>query len=46
MNKTWLLLLSLFFSSNTFSQKYDFQTIKDINITPVTAQENTGTDVF
>jgi bleomycin hydrolase len=43
MNKAFLLLLSLFFSLNTFSQKYDFQTIKDIIAMPVISQDNTGT---
>lgn len=43
MNKTFLPLLSLFISLNTFSQKYDFQTIKDIEATPVISQDITGT---
>lgn len=43
MNKTTLLSLSLFFSATVFSQKYDFQPIKDIQATPVTSQGNTGT---
>lgn len=43
MNKALLLSASLFFSLNTFSQKYDFQTIKDIEATPVISQDNTGT---
>jgi bleomycin hydrolase len=43
MNKTLLLLLSLFFSLNTFSQKYDFQSIKEITCTEVVDQQNTGT---
>ncbi|MFN3753768.1 C1 family peptidase [Flavobacterium sp.] len=43
MNKTLLLLLSLFFSLNTFSQKYDFQTIKEITCTEVVDQQKTGT---
>lgn len=43
MNKTSLLSLSLLFSLHVFSQKYDFQTIKDIEATPVTSQGNTGT---
>ncbi len=43
MNKTFLFSLSLFFSLNAFSQKYDFQAIKDIEATPVTSQDNTGT---
>ncbi|WP_284653357.1 C1 family peptidase [Flavobacterium terrisoli] len=43
MNKTLLTIASLFFGLNTFAQAYDFQTIKNIEATPVTAQENTGT---
>ncbi len=43
MNKTLLLFLSLFFSLNTFSQKYDFQTITNIEVTPIITQQNTGT---
>lgn len=43
MNKAFLLLLSFFFSLNTFSQKYDFQIIKDIEANPVISQGNTGT---
>lgn len=43
MNKTLLLFLSFFFSLNTFSQKYDFQLITNIEVTPVITQQNTGT---
>lgn len=43
MNKTFITFLVLFLTLNTFSQKYDFQIIKEIECTPVTAQQNTGT---
>jgi bleomycin hydrolase len=43
MNKTFFTVTALFLSLNTFSQKYDFQIIKDIEATPVVAQQNTGT---
>jgi bleomycin hydrolase len=43
MNKTFISFLVLFTTLNTFSQKYDFQIIKDIETTPVTAQQKTGT---
>jgi bleomycin hydrolase len=43
MNKTFITVTALFLSLNTFSQKYDFQVIKDIEATPVVAQQNTGT---
>ncbi|MFN3968797.1 C1 family peptidase [Flavobacterium sp.] len=43
MNKTFITVTALFLSLNTFSQKYDFQIIKDIEATPVVAQQNTGT---
>nr|WP_294776876.1 C1 family peptidase [uncultured Flavobacterium sp.] len=43
MNKTFISVIALFLSLNTFSQKYDFQIIKDIEATPVVAQQNTGT---
>lgn len=43
MKKTLPLFLFLFLYLNAFSQKYDFQIIKDIEATPVVAQENTGT---
>lgn len=43
MNKTLITVVTLFLSLNTFSQKYDFQIIKDIEATPVVAQQNTGT---
>lgn len=43
MNKTLLVVTALFLCSNTFSQKYDFQIIKDIEATPVVSQGNTGT---
>ncbi|MEK8179603.1 C1 family peptidase [Flavobacterium buctense] len=43
MNKKLLLLLSLFFSLSTFSQKYDFQVIKEITCAEVIDQQNTGT---
>lgn len=43
MNKTFITLTALFLSLNAFSQKYDFQIIKDIEATPVVAQQNTGT---
>lgn len=43
MNKTLLTLTSLFFGLNAFAQAYDFQAIKDIQTTPVIAQENTAT---
>lgn len=43
MKKTLIAVSALFMTLNTFSQKYDFQIIKEINCTPVTAQQNTGT---
>jgi bleomycin hydrolase len=43
MNKTLITAAALFLSLNAFSQKYDFQIIKDIEATPVVAQQNTGT---
>lgn len=43
MNKTFFLFLAVTFSTIAFSQKYDFQIIRDIEATPVVAQENTGT---
>lgn len=43
MNKTFIIVLALFITLSTFSQKYEFQTIKEIKCTPVTAQQNTGT---
>ncbi|WP_333875614.1 C1 family peptidase [Flavobacterium sp.] len=43
MNKNILCGLLLLLSGQVFSQKYNFQTVKDIEATPVTAQENTGT---
>ena len=43
MNKTFISVIALFLSLNTFSQKYDFQINKDIEATPVVAQQNTGT---
>ncbi len=43
MNKTFITVTALFLSLNTFSQKYDFQIVKEIEATPVVAQQNTGT---
>lgn len=43
MNKTFITITTLFLSLNAFSQKYDFQIIKDIEATPVVTQQNTGT---
>jgi bleomycin hydrolase len=43
MNKTFIAVSALFMTLNAFSQKYEFQIIKEIKCTPVTAQQNTGT---
>lgn len=43
MNKSIFYVAFLLFSYAGFSQTYEFQTIKDIEATPVTSQDQTGT---
>ena len=43
MNKKLLYISLLFVGLNAYSQKYNFQIIKDIEATPVITQQNTGT---
>lgn len=43
MNKSIFYVAFLLFSYSGFSQTYEFQTIKDIEATPVTSQDQTGT---
>ena len=43
MKKTILCFSMLFLSHLSFSQKYEFQTIKDIECTPIISQGATGT---
>lgn len=43
MNKFSLYLGALSLSFASYSQQYDFQTIKEINCLPITSQGNTGT---
>ncbi|WP_277013801.1 C1 family peptidase [Flavobacterium lindanitolerans] len=43
MRQTFLPIALLAFAFSAYSQKYDFQTIKDIEATPVISQDITGT---
>ena len=43
MNKTFIAISGLFMTLSAFSQKYEFQVVKEIKYTPVTSQQNTGT---
>ena len=43
MNKSIFYITFLFISYSGFSQAYEFRTIKDIEATPVTSQDQTGT---
>jgi len=43
MNKSLLSIAFLTLAFSAYSQKYEFQTVKDIEATPVISQDNTGT---
>ena len=43
MKKILLSFLLIFGTTNSFSQAYEFQTVKEINCTPVISQGITGT---